>query len=154
MRVDDFFRYLSDLAYFAILVATLTDAVRQPRRVTIDAALFFGVLASVIAASLLLRLTVTTPLVSSALVALVMSLPYLLLRLPTTSRVCTGSFALPRSSGSFPSSCWHSPPASPIRRGTRCCSWSTSPSSRRTPLPVSLVNRDTSRASHGGECRR
>ena len=81
MPIDDFFRYLSDLAYFVLFVATLADSVRHPRRVTIDAALFFGVLAGVIAASLLLRQTVTPPLVTSLLVALVMTLPYLLVRL-------------------------------------------------------------------------
>jgi signal transduction histidine kinase len=83
VSADDLLNLVNQALYVAVFLATAARAVRNPRRSTIDAALLFGDTALIIAASWLVReLGVPMPAwMSVATQALLMALPYLLLRL-------------------------------------------------------------------------
>jgi signal transduction histidine kinase len=83
MSAEALLRYLSDVGYLAVFALTLVEAVRRPSRANLDAALFFGAAAIVIAVALVAELAGWEPpaLVVAIEATLIMALPYLLLRL-------------------------------------------------------------------------
>src|SRR5438067_4385204 len=74
---------LTQLLYVAAFVGTLVELVRRRRRASVDAALFFGVLAAIVVTAQSLRyLQVSlSPVATTVLVAMLLALPYALLRL-------------------------------------------------------------------------
>src|SRR5438105_1191960 len=93
---------LTQLLYVAAFVGTLVELVRRPRRASIDAALFFGILAVivVIAQSLRYLQVSLSPAATTVLVAMLLALPYALLRLADDYRGVPRGRARPRSPGS------------------------------------------------------
>ncbi|HEX5504210.1 MAG TPA: ATP-binding protein [Thermomicrobiales bacterium] len=83
MRADDLIQYLTQVLFVVIFLVVLVQAIRRPVPVTIDVALFFGALAAVVVEEwVVAALGLTTGhLVGAVTGALVMALPYLLLRL-------------------------------------------------------------------------
>ena len=83
MNTADLVTYITWTVYCAIFLATAVHAVREPRRANINIALFFGLSAQVIIASVLQLLGyLSRGFLSQAInVTLVLSLPYVLLRL-------------------------------------------------------------------------
>src|SRR5437762_2948811 len=74
---------LTQLLYVAAFVGTVVELVRRPRRASVDAALFFGILAVIVVTAQSLRyLQVSlSPVATTVLVAMLLALPYALLRL-------------------------------------------------------------------------
>jgi signal transduction histidine kinase len=83
MRAEQLFQHLAEVLYVVIFAAVVLGALRRPTRARLDMVLFFGVTAVIVLASeLLALLQMPTPVVvSNAETALIMTLPYLLLRL-------------------------------------------------------------------------
>src|SRR5579859_4852873 len=83
MRAEELFQHLAEVLYVLIFVAVLLGATRRPTRARVDMVLFFGDTALIVLSGALLALLhVATPvLVTDAQAALIMALPFLLLRL-------------------------------------------------------------------------
>lgn len=83
MSADAFLQFVTQALYVLIFIVTLIEAVRRPVRARVDIALFFGAVALVIAEGwVVAAFDLTPPRFLTALNgALVMALPYLLLRL-------------------------------------------------------------------------
>jgi PAS domain S-box-containing protein len=84
MRTADSLQFLSQALFALLFVVVAVQATRRPSRVSIDIALFFGAVAVVVGLTALLTvLQVPRPVfwLSAVSAALVMALPYLLLRL-------------------------------------------------------------------------
>ncbi|HUE75419.1 MAG TPA: hypothetical protein VMP10_01220, partial [Chloroflexota bacterium] len=83
MSADQFLQFFTQVVFVIIFLAVGTHAIRHPRRITTDIALFFGALALIISVSWITTLTGNTldwP-VSLLPSIIAMALPYLLLRL-------------------------------------------------------------------------
>ncbi len=83
MSVENLIQILSDVLYVLIFLVVALQAVRRPRRATIDSALLFGATALIIIQSWIAQATGAAPthLVTATIQTLLMSLPFLLLRL-------------------------------------------------------------------------
>jgi signal transduction histidine kinase len=83
MRAEDLFQHLAEVLYVAIFVAVLVRAVRRPTRVRLDMVGFFGVAALIVLLSTLTNLQAISggTGLQDIEAILLMSLPYLLLRL-------------------------------------------------------------------------
>jgi signal transduction histidine kinase len=83
MTADALITFATQAIFFAIFLVVCVRLARQPSRPAIDTAAFFGVLALIVADQWVTELIVTTPpwWLTAALAALLMALPYLLLRL-------------------------------------------------------------------------
>jgi signal transduction histidine kinase len=83
MRAEELFQHLAEGLYVAIFVAVLVGALRRLTRVRLDLVLFFGDAALIVIASTLVRALSILPVVAvtDLETALLMALPYLLLRL-------------------------------------------------------------------------
>ena len=83
MSAISLLQFLSQLLFLIVFVVVAVKAVRRPRRATVDTALLFGAVFVIIAESWIIgELHVTAGRLLSAVVgALLMALPYLLLRL-------------------------------------------------------------------------
>lgn len=83
MRAEELFQRLTEVLYIVIFIAVLAGAIRRPTRVAIDMALFFGNVALITLAGIAARILDLSPsvTVSDVEAALLMALPYLLLRL-------------------------------------------------------------------------
>lgn len=83
MTASDFVRYISDAVFVAIFVFVAARAIRHPSRAAIDTVLFFGVVSFVVIEQVLSQALgfAGNQLWMSTSAALVMSLPYWLLRL-------------------------------------------------------------------------
>src|SRR5690606_25842583 len=83
MSAADLIQYLTWLVYLAIFVVALSQAIVHPRRTNIDIALLFGILAFIIADSLLADLGLYTlpPALALRNGALILAMAYVLLRL-------------------------------------------------------------------------
>ena len=83
MRAEELFQNLAQLLYFAIFVAVLLRARRHWTRAGLDMVLLFGVAAVIIVSTALLNLLAISggALIQDVQAALIMALPYLLLRL-------------------------------------------------------------------------
>ena len=83
VSADELLQHVTELPFLLIAVVVTLEAVRRPHRANIDIALFFGSIAAVIAAGLVLAWMDAEP--TSAYTAVVagviMALPYLMLRL-------------------------------------------------------------------------
>lgn len=83
MTAAAFLQFLNQLLYLAVTVAVIIQAIKRPRRTSINKALFFTSLALILEASALsseLGL-VLPPVVALGLAALLFGLPYIQLRL-------------------------------------------------------------------------
>ena len=83
MTAADLVSDLTQLLYVAAFVGTIVELARRRRRASVDAALFFGVLAAIVVTAQSLRyLQVSlSPVATTVLVAMLLALPYALLRL-------------------------------------------------------------------------
>lgn len=83
MSADELIRHLTNLLFVLVFAGAALAALRQRTRPTVDAALFFGALALVVVeGEVAAALGITLPEVAQdVLVAIVLALPYLLLRL-------------------------------------------------------------------------
>lgn len=83
MSAEQLVRYLADAGFLVVFALTLVEAIRRPSRAKFDTSLFFGALATVIAIALSLEIVggETPAAVLAFEAALIMALPYLLLRL-------------------------------------------------------------------------
>lgn len=83
LTAADLLRYLAWAIFFVIGLWVVVQAIRRPTQVNIDAALLFGGLAGVIAinALLLVGLIPTSPLIPRLTSAVLLSMPFLLVRL-------------------------------------------------------------------------
>jgi signal transduction histidine kinase len=83
LSAQELLQYITWALFVAVFVVTLVEAIRHPRRSTIDTALLFGVLAAIIAESVVAAITLLpdSELLIDATGSLLMALPYLLLRL-------------------------------------------------------------------------
>src|SRR5437763_9445954 len=83
MSANDLLGFLTQALFVLVFLVVATKAVRQPRRATVDTALLFGVASLLVAegwAAPLLHLR-TSPLLVATSSALLVALPYLLVRL-------------------------------------------------------------------------
>jgi signal transduction histidine kinase len=83
MTADRLLQWLTQLLFVVCFLAVLPRAIRSPRRAHVDTALFFGVLALIVAEQWLFALlgAQPPPLVGALVGILLMALPYLMLRL-------------------------------------------------------------------------
>jgi signal transduction histidine kinase len=83
MTADRLLQFLTQLLFFACFLAVLPRAIRSPRRAHVDTALFFGVLALIVAEQWLIAVLAVDPppIVGTAIGGLLMALPYLMVRL-------------------------------------------------------------------------
>ena len=83
MSADQLLQLISDVLFVLIFFTVLVQALRRPRRATIDTALLFGATALIVALSALDSALQITPhgVYGTALTSLLMALPYLLIRL-------------------------------------------------------------------------
>ena len=83
MTADQLLQFLTQLLFFVCFLAVLPRAIRSPRRAHVDTALFFGILAAIVAEQwVVAALEVDPPPIEGSVVgALVMTLPYVMLRL-------------------------------------------------------------------------
>lgn len=74
---------VTQIIYVTIFISVVQRAIRQPTRAHVDIALFFGAVASIILASRIASLTATTapPWLTTLEVAILIAVPYILLRL-------------------------------------------------------------------------
>ena len=80
MTAADLVSDLTQLLYVAAFVVTIVELARRRRRASVDAALFFGVLAAIVVTAQSLRyLQVSlSPVATTVLVAMLLALPYAL----------------------------------------------------------------------------
>src|SRR5687767_943967 len=83
MTADQLLQLLTQLLFFVCFVAVLPRAIRNPRSAHIDTALFFGVLALIVAEQWVLAVlnVQPPPFVGMVVGGLLMALPYIMLRL-------------------------------------------------------------------------
>ena len=83
LTADQFLNFVTQATFVVVFLVTAAAAVRSPRRAKVDTALFFGALAVIIALQWLSAAGVlpTHPVLSALSGALLMALPYLMLRL-------------------------------------------------------------------------
>ena len=83
MSADDLLRLLTQVIFVLIFIVVAVLAIRRPLRANIDIAFFFGCLAALVGEQLIAQVLGVTPhpAVTIVLVALLLALPYLLLRL-------------------------------------------------------------------------
>src|SRR5437667_12697301 len=83
MSASTLLQVLTQALFVVVFVVVAVKAVRRPRRVTIDTALLFGVASLLVAEGWVLAVlhTKPSPLLAVLASALIMALPYLLLRL-------------------------------------------------------------------------
>lgn len=83
VSADQLLQYVTQGLYVLVFVVVLVETIRRPWRANIDIALFFGAISLVVAQQILddVLTGLDNPLLHSFMAALVMALPYLLLRL-------------------------------------------------------------------------
>ena len=83
MTIDEFLQLLTQVTFVVIWVFVLSRAVRDPQRINIDSALFFGAIALIVIEQRVSQALGANPpyVVTSILISLLVSLPYLLVRL-------------------------------------------------------------------------
>src|SRR5688572_24917089 len=122
LSADQFLNYLTQATFFAVFLLTAWAAVRVPRRARINTALFFGVLAFIIAMQWLTAAIhlPANPAFGALTGGLLMTMPYLMLRLvadfsDVPPRVMTGGAVGLVATAALVTTLPYWPPDAPVR---------------------------------------